>query len=110
MTPLIIGLLFVIVIVIVVCRNTHLSHFEPGGDESLKWLASTPRGDVCSGHCFRNGRGEIMDVWDCCQCKATVTNQYQPNFSKCMCAHGYKDFCYIPVTNLLLSQGAAYDW
>ena len=60
--------------------------------------------DVCAGHCFRDGSGKIMDDYDCCECKATVTNKFEPNFHKCMCNAGYADYCYIPVTNLLLSQ------
>jgi len=82
----------VLIVIWLICRKAQRSNFNFGDDS------------VCDGHCFRDGNGHIMDVYDCCECKATVTNQFEPNFHKCMCEAGYKDYCYIPVTNLLLSQ------
>lgn len=80
----------VVVLIVILCRKpSQKSNFSP---------------HVCDGHCFRNGKGEIMDIYDCCECRATVTNQFEPNFHMCMCGEGYNDYCYRPVTNLLLSQ------
>jgi hypothetical protein len=58
----------------------------------------------CDMHCVVDKGGEVMDVYDCCECSATVSGSYEPTFHKCMCDAGYGDFCYIPVTNFLLSQ------
>jgi hypothetical protein len=60
--------------------------------------------DICKGHCLRNSSGQVEDAWDCCQCMATVYAKYNKGFRKCMCNLGYGDFCFKPVTNLLLSQ------
>jgi len=79
----------IIAVAIIFCGSKQKSNFDS---------------DVCAGHCFRDGNGKIMDIYDCCECRATVTNQFEPNFHECMCSEGYKDYCYRPVTNLLLSQ------
>jgi hypothetical protein len=60
--------------------------------------------DRCKSHCFENNSGEIMDDYDCCECMATVTGSFEPNFHSCMCSVGQNDYCYKPVTNFLLSQ------
>lgn len=59
---------------------------------------------VCSSHCFSNSDGEISDVYDCCNCMAIISGHFEPSFHQCMCNSGYNDYCYKPVTNLLLSQ------
>jgi hypothetical protein len=61
---------------------------------------------VCGTHCVRNKHGKIMDVYDCCECKATVSNKapFEPQFYLCMCNAGYNNYCYKPVANTLLSQ------
>lgn len=59
---------------------------------------------VCASHCFTNQNGEISDIYDCCTCHATISGRYEPNFHQCMCSSGYGDYCFKPVTNMLLSQ------
>ena len=85
----------IVIVAVIFCGKVNRSNF--GG-------VSPDPDDVCSGHCFKNSQGQIMDVYDCCECKATVSGSYEPNFHKCMCEAGYGDYCYLPVTNLLLSQ------
>lgn len=58
----------------------------------------------CEGHCF-----DPNDVQSCCECLATGntfsdSSGYQKRFRKCMCKKGYQNYCFIPVTNFLLSQ------
>jgi hypothetical protein len=59
---------------------------------------------VCHGHCLKNKSGLVEDAWDCCECISTVNGTYNQGFQKCMCDLQYKDFCFNPVTNFLLSQ------
>jgi hypothetical protein len=60
---------------------------------------------VCSSHCVKNQRGETMDVYDCCNCKAiTAGGQWTPYFRNCMCKAGYGNYCFREATNYLLSQ------
>jgi hypothetical protein len=69
----------------------------------------------CATRCVRNGEGEVMDHYDCCECKAIISksvkardslpyDSIEPNLRLCMCEEGYGDYCYLPVTNFLLSQ------
>jgi hypothetical protein len=80
-----------------------------GGFSKRSYFENIPRPNdsgVCSSHCTsgKDSNGGPMDVYDCCECMATVTNHYEPNFHKCMCSYGYGDYCFLPVTNMLLSQ------
>jgi len=61
-------------------------------------------GTVCGSHCFLNQNNEISDIYDCCTCQATTSGKFEPNFHQCMCSAGYGDYCFKPVTNMLLSQ------
>lgn len=61
-------------------------------------------GTVCGSHCFLNQNNEISDIYDCCTCHATISGSFEPNFHQCMCSAGYGDYCFKPVTNMLLSQ------
>lgn len=90
MKGLLLAILIISVCVLLYSLQYSRSNFEPVSE--------------CSGHCFTNGKGQIMDDYDCCECKATITNQFEPNFHQCMCEAGYNDYCYLPVTNLLFSQ------
>ncbi len=65
--------------------------------ESLSW-------DDCSTKC-----NEWGSIFDCCECLASgkyITNNAGFNTRKreCLCKAGYQNYCYTPVTNLLLSQ------
>lgn len=65
--------------------------------ENLSW-------DDCSTHCNKYG-----SIFDCCDCLASgeyITNNGGFNIRKrkCLCEAGYDNYCYRPVTNLLLSQ------
>lgn len=59
----------------------------------------------CASQCYVGSDGEIMDIYNCCECIATMSGgEYDPKFRACMCAGGYGDYCFKPVTNFLLSQ------
>ena len=64
----------------------------------------------CASHCVTGSDGRVMDDYDCCQCRATGAtfgedDGYDKRFRMCMClGAGRGDFCYTPVTNLILSQ------
>lgn len=67
--------------------------------------------DTCAAHCVTGSDGRVMDDYDCCQCRATGSAGfgedpgYDKRFRICMCQQaGRRDFCYRPVTNLILSQ------
>lgn len=75
-----------------------------GRPKKLSFSLSDHDSSPCSSHCFKNNNDEISNVWDCCDCKATVTGHYEPNFHQCMCSVGMADYCFKPVTNFLLSQ------
>lgn len=70
-------------------------------------VANTSR---CASHCVTGSDGRVMDDYDCCQCRATGDtigddSGYDKRFRMCMClGAGRGDFCYTPVTNLILSQ------
>lgn len=63
---------------------------------------------------FQNNRcatkcTSVSSIYDCCVCQATGdfiddAGRFERKFRFCMCKHGYKDYCYKPVTNFLLSQ------
>lgn len=95
-----------IVLVVSLLTSRCISHFDPGIlSQGMTPINPTPyAADVCSSHCFSSADGKVMDQYDCCRCMAIVSGRYEPNFHRCMCHNGYSDYCYRPVTNLLLSQ------
>ena len=93
-------------VLFVLTKGRCISNFDPSIlSQGMTPLNPTPyAGDVCSSHCFSDSHGEVMDQYDCCNCMATIAGNYEPDFYRCMCHNGYEDYCYRPVTNLLLSQ------
>lgn len=91
-------ILKILLILFVVLAIAYIAKTCSAAENYVTWLG------VCQGHCFKNSNGEISNVYDCCECKATITNEFEPNFHMCMCDAGYNDYCYRPVTNFLLSQ------
>jgi hypothetical protein len=60
--------------------------------------------DRCATRC-----SSVSNTYDCCECQATGnfiddTEKFNRKFRYCMCGKGYKDYCFKPVTNFLLSQ------
>jgi hypothetical protein len=84
-------------IICFICKKSieHLSLYQIGSTDS-----------TCASHCVKGSNGKVMEVYDCCDCKATTNGvaPYEPSFYMCMCEAGYGDYCYKPWNNLLLSQ------
>jgi len=80
-------------LIYLIIRSRRHERYSLSGSDSSK----------CGSHCFEIGN-EISDKYDCCECRAIVSGNFEPNFHGCMCDSGYSDYCYRPVTNLLLSQ------
>ena len=58
----------------------------------------------CSVHCIKNQSGDLENAYGCCDCAATIEDEYEPNFQLCMCDLGYENYCFKQSTDLLLSQ------
>jgi len=108
-------LLGFLAILVVVCL-THPRIFEKFTDNFVTNnaysdtdvnVANTSR---CASQCVTGGDGRVMDDYGCCQCRATGAtfgedDGYDKRFRICMClGAGRGDFCFKPVTNLILSQ------
>jgi hypothetical protein len=91
---LILGLIIFLLLALEISK---ICQVFPRKKENLSW-------DDCSTHCNKYG-----SIFDCCDCLASgeyITNNrgFNERKRKCLCEAGYNNYCYTPVTNLLLSQ------